>query len=172
VRALRDIVASGELDASTSMGPVKAETVNGEIVLERVAAEEAGPGEVIALAGNGKVLTAGGIDSHIHFICPQQIDDALEALAGDAAREEDQVVEFDRVGDAEHPGHRRGEPDQRLPLADPLDRAGGAAVGGAGSHGVSTRHLDDALPTRAEVDHFADPSRERDGLPRVRGDLA
>ena len=29
--------------------------------------------------------------------------------------------------DVEHPGHGRGEPDQRLPLADPLDRAGGAA---------------------------------------------
>src|SRR5215218_9264782 len=29
--------------------------------------------------------------------------------------------------DAEHPGHRRGEPDQGLPLADTLDRAGGAA---------------------------------------------
>jgi len=29
------------------------------------------------IAGEGKLLTAGGIDSHIHFICPQQIDDAL-----------------------------------------------------------------------------------------------
>ena len=29
------------------------------------------------VAGEGKLLTAGGIDSHIHFICPQQIDDAL-----------------------------------------------------------------------------------------------
>src|SRR5687767_3304134 len=35
-----------------------------------------GPGtEVIAC--EGMILTAGGIDSHIHFICPQQIDDAL-----------------------------------------------------------------------------------------------
>src|SRR6201988_1111716 len=30
-----------------------------------------------AIAGEGKILTAGGMDSHIHFICPQQIDDAL-----------------------------------------------------------------------------------------------
>ncbi|PLX38415.1 MAG: urease subunit alpha [Hyphomicrobiales bacterium] len=30
-----------------------------------------------AIAGEGKILTAGGFDSHIHFICPQQIDDAL-----------------------------------------------------------------------------------------------
>ena len=29
------------------------------------------------IAGEGKILTAGGFDSHIHFICPQQIEDAL-----------------------------------------------------------------------------------------------
>jgi len=35
-----------------------------------------GPGTE-AIAGEGKILTAGGFDSHIHFICPQQVDDAL-----------------------------------------------------------------------------------------------
>jgi urease subunit alpha len=35
-----------------------------------------GPGTDV-IAGEGKILTAGGFDSHIHFICPQQIDDAL-----------------------------------------------------------------------------------------------
>ncbi|MEQ8442596.1 MAG: urease subunit alpha [Alphaproteobacteria bacterium] len=30
-----------------------------------------------AIAGEGKILTAGGFDAHIHMICPQQIDDAL-----------------------------------------------------------------------------------------------
>ena len=30
-----------------------------------------------AIAGEGLILTAGGIDSHIHFICPQQVDEAL-----------------------------------------------------------------------------------------------
>ena len=35
-----------------------------------------GPGTE-AIAGEGKILTAGGFDCHIHFICPQQIDDAL-----------------------------------------------------------------------------------------------
>ena len=35
-----------------------------------------GPGTE-AIAGEGKILTAGGLDVHIHFICPQQIDDAL-----------------------------------------------------------------------------------------------
>ena len=32
-----------------------------------------------AIAGEGLILTAGGFDSHIHFICPQQIDDALHS---------------------------------------------------------------------------------------------
>jgi urease subunit alpha len=35
-----------------------------------------GPGTEI-IAGEGLIVTAGGIDSHIHFICPQQIDEAL-----------------------------------------------------------------------------------------------
>ncbi|SMH33870.1 urease subunit alpha [Mesorhizobium australicum] len=35
-----------------------------------------GPGTE-AIAGEGKILTAGGMDAHIHFICPQQIDEAL-----------------------------------------------------------------------------------------------
>ena len=35
-----------------------------------------GPGTE-AIAGEGKILTAGGFDCHIHMICPQQIDDAL-----------------------------------------------------------------------------------------------
>ncbi|MDY8109033.1 urease subunit alpha [Fulvimarina sp. 2208YS6-2-32] len=35
-----------------------------------------GPGTE-AIAGEGRILTAGAIDSHIHFICPQQIEEAL-----------------------------------------------------------------------------------------------
>jgi urease subunit alpha len=35
-----------------------------------------GPGTEI-IAGEGKILTAGGIDTHIHFICPQQVEDAI-----------------------------------------------------------------------------------------------
>ena len=35
-----------------------------------------GPGTE-AIAGEGRILTAGGLDVHIHFICPQQIEDAL-----------------------------------------------------------------------------------------------
>ncbi len=37
-----------------------------------------GPGTE-AIAGEGRILTAGGFDAHIHFICPQQIDDALHS---------------------------------------------------------------------------------------------
>ena len=35
-----------------------------------------GPGTEV-IAGEGKVVTAGGIDTHVHFICPQQIEEAL-----------------------------------------------------------------------------------------------
>ena len=35
-----------------------------------------GPGTE-AIAGEGQILTAGGVDAHIHMICPQQVDDAL-----------------------------------------------------------------------------------------------
>jgi urease subunit alpha len=35
-----------------------------------------GPGTEI-IAGEGKILTAGGIDGHIHFICPQQVEEAI-----------------------------------------------------------------------------------------------
>jgi urease subunit alpha len=35
-----------------------------------------GPGTEV-IAGEGKIVTAGGIDTHVHYICPQQIDEAL-----------------------------------------------------------------------------------------------
>jgi urease subunit alpha len=37
-----------------------------------------GPGTEI-IAGEGRILTAGGFDSHIHYICPQQVEDALHS---------------------------------------------------------------------------------------------
>ena len=37
-----------------------------------------GPGTE-AIAGEGRIVTAGGVDAHIHFICPQQIEEALMA---------------------------------------------------------------------------------------------
>src|SRR4029077_11947225 len=35
-----------------------------------------GPGTDV-IAGEGKILTSGGFDTHIHFICPQQVEEAL-----------------------------------------------------------------------------------------------
>lgn len=35
-----------------------------------------GPGTEI-IAGEGKIVTAGGVDAHIHFICPQQVEEAV-----------------------------------------------------------------------------------------------
>jgi urease subunit alpha len=37
-----------------------------------------GPGTEI-IAGEGRILTPGGMDAHIHFICPQQVEDALHS---------------------------------------------------------------------------------------------
>ena len=37
-----------------------------------------GPGTEV-IAAEGRILTAGGFDSHIHFICPQQVEDALHS---------------------------------------------------------------------------------------------
>src|SRR5262245_37797484 len=35
-----------------------------------------GPGTEV-IAGEGNIVTAGGIDTHVHYICPQQIEEAL-----------------------------------------------------------------------------------------------
>ncbi|MEV0373845.1 urease subunit alpha [Streptomyces sp. NPDC050636] len=35
--------------------------------------------ETEVIAGNGKILTAGGVDTHVHFICPEQVVEALSA---------------------------------------------------------------------------------------------
>lgn len=39
---------------------------------------EVGPGTEV-ISGEGQILTAGAIDAHIHFICPQQVEEALMA---------------------------------------------------------------------------------------------
>ena len=56
-----------------------------------------GPGTEV-IAGEGRILTAGGIDAHIHFICPQQVDEAL------AVRRHHHVRRRHRPG-AWHAGH-------------------------------------------------------------------
>ena len=55
-----------------------------------------GPGTE-AIAGEGRILTAGGFDSHIHFICRQQIDDALDddfRITGLRRRLDERVPDF------------------------------------------------------------------------------
>ena len=57
-----------------------------------------GPGTDV-IAGEGSILTAGGIDAHIHFICPQQVEEALT-----------DCVELKRDG--------KGQPWQKIPTDD------------------------------------------------------
>ncbi|GGL15825.1 urease subunit alpha [Planomonospora parontospora] len=59
------------------------ETMNGRHGGQRVAGPVPRPVDIVVgpeteiIAGNGKILTAGGIDTHVHFICPEQLDEAL-----------------------------------------------------------------------------------------------
>ena len=79
-----------------------------------------GPGTEI-IAGEGRICTAGGMDTHIHFICPQQIETAIASGDHDADRRRDRLGHRD-VGDdlhargleyhADAPGVR-GAADQR-----------------------------------------------------------
>jgi len=39
-----------------------------------------GPGTEI-ISGEGKIVTAGGVDAHIHFICPQQVQEAISSAS-------------------------------------------------------------------------------------------
>ncbi|MBO2443097.1 urease subunit alpha [Actinomadura nitritigenes] len=53
------------------------ETMNRRHVDHAVATDIVIGPETEVVAGNGKILTAGGVDTHVHFICPEQIDEAL-----------------------------------------------------------------------------------------------
>ena len=99
-KVIRDGMGQSQCDSSTAMdlvitnalivdhwGIIKADVgiKNGRIALIGKAGNPdtqegvdiiIGPGTEI-IAGEGKILTAGGIDAHIHFICPQQIEEAL-----------------------------------------------------------------------------------------------
>ena len=68
-----------------------------------------------AIAGEGKILTAGGFDAHIHFICPQQIEEALcsgittmlGGGTGTGHRHERNHLHAGRVPHFAHAGSRR-----------------------------------------------------------------
>ena len=86
------------------------------------------------LAGNGKILTAGGIDCHVHFICPQIVAEALGAGRHHAHRRRH------RPGRG-HQGHH-GHPGRLVPRPDA--RGDGPAAGqrraaGQGQHRAPRR---------------------------------
>ena len=82
-----DTVITNALIVDAVQGIVKADVgLKGGMILAigKAGNPDVQPGVTIAIgagteiiAGEGMILTAGGIDSHIHFICPQQIDEAL-----------------------------------------------------------------------------------------------
>jgi len=82
-----DTVITNALIVDAVQGIVKADIglKNGRIAaIGKAGNPDVQPGVTIPIgagteiiAGEGMIVTAGGIDSHIHFICPQQIDDAL-----------------------------------------------------------------------------------------------
>jgi urease subunit alpha len=82
-----DTVITNALIIDAKLGVVKADVglKDGRIVgIGKAGNPDVQPGVTIivgpgteAIAGEGKILTAGGLDTHIHFIAPQQIDEAL-----------------------------------------------------------------------------------------------
>ena len=86
-RDVADTVITNALIIDAVQGIVKADIgLKGGMIsaIGKAGNPDVQPGVTIAIgagteiiAGEGMILTAGGIDSHIHFICPQQIDEAL-----------------------------------------------------------------------------------------------
>ncbi|OHC61753.1 MAG: urease subunit alpha [Rhodocyclales bacterium GWA2_65_19] len=82
-----DTVITNALIVDAVQGIVKADVgLKGGMIaaIGKAGNPDVQPGVTIAIgagteiiAGEGMILTAGGIDSHIHFICPQQIEEAL-----------------------------------------------------------------------------------------------
>ncbi|MGW4045516.1 urease subunit alpha [Streptomyces sp. NPDC004721] len=76
---LRDgeVAAIGKAYNPETMDP---ETFDGCPVFEDVRPSNfvVGP-ETEVISGNGRILTAGGVDTHVHFLCPEQIHEALAA---------------------------------------------------------------------------------------------
>ena len=86
-RDVADTVITNALIVDAVQGIVKADIgLKGGMIaaIGKAGNPDVQPGVTIAIgagteiiAGEGMILTAGGIDSHIHFICPQQIEEAL-----------------------------------------------------------------------------------------------
>jgi len=86
-REVADTVITNALIVDAVQGIVKADVgLKGGLIaaIGKAGNPDVQPGVTIAIgagteiiAGEGMIVTAGGIDSHIHFICPQQIEEAL-----------------------------------------------------------------------------------------------
>jgi urease subunit alpha len=72
-----------------------------------------GPGTEI-IAGEGKILTAGCIDAHIHFICPQQIEEAMMSGVTTAQARQPALMQPHA-----RPGHGILEKCYKLPTTSP-----------------------------------------------------
>ena len=99
-----------------------------------------GPGTEV-IAGEGKILTAGGFDTHIHFICPQQIEEALMSGVtsmlgggtGPGGRHQCHHLHAGAVAYRPHdPGGRRVPDESRLCRQGQRVAAGGARRAGQG----------------------------------------
>jgi urease subunit alpha len=91
------------------------------------------------IAAEGKIVTAGGIDTHIHFICPQQVDVAL--ASGGSLEHHADAAGIRRPADQRRSaGQRQQQPAQ---AADRNDQSGGLrpqAARGLGHDPVRDRH--------------------------------
>jgi urease subunit alpha len=108
------------------------------------------------IAGEGMIVTAGGVDTHIHFICPQQIDEALYSgittmlgggtgpAVGTAGRLAHSVDAAGGRRVPDEPGlFRQGQRQPARPArrADPCRRRGPEAARRLGQHARGDRQL-------------------------------
>ncbi|MFH8405466.1 urease subunit alpha [Streptomyces sp. NPDC018019] len=79
--AIRDgeIVALGKAYNPETMDPLHAESGTRHHGIGPAPTDFVVGPETEVIAGNGRILTAGGIDTHVHFVCPEQVREALAA---------------------------------------------------------------------------------------------
>lgn len=73
-----EIIALGKAYNPETMNPLHTDPVSHNGIGPKPTDFVIGP-DTEVIAGNGRILTAGGIDTHVHFVCPGQIDEALAA---------------------------------------------------------------------------------------------
>ena len=123
-----------------------------------------GPGTEI-IAGEGMIVTAGGIDSHIHFICPQQIDDALMSgittMLGWRHRSRDRHLrDHGHAGPMAHGAHAAGG---RCVPDEPRFPRQGQCVAGAAAAGADRGRRDRTQAARGLGHHTRRDRRRAHG---------